>query len=305
MRDVQLHIGTFTPSLVIHLARTTGLLRRVGLDVRETPVVSSPAQFRSLEAGKYDLVMTNPDNVLAYRFLSNNPLGRNLPVEILGAVDRGFGLSLCFAPDISGVDDIGSRPVGVDVALSGFAFVAYELLARAGLTPGSYSVEALGSTPRRTSALIAGDCAATVLGASNELRAQSAGCTVFSTVTDIGPYLGTIIAAMATEESSTTDTRARFVDVIRDACAMVLAGDLEAEVIDAATTVLGLSEPEAEAHYASILNPATGLVADGMVDIASISTVIDLRRKHMPTPELDLIMNSLDQVIHARSLSSQ
>ena len=30
--------------------------------------------------------MTSPDNVLAYRFLSANPLGRNLPVEVLAGI---------------------------------------------------------------------------------------------------------------------------------------------------------------------------------------------------------------------------
>jgi hypothetical protein len=304
MRDAQLHVGTFTPSLVIDVARNSGALRRAGLDVRESLVASSPAQFRSIEAGEFDVAMTSPDNVLAYRFLSNNPLGRNLPVEIIGAVDRGLGLSLCLAPDVSGIGDIGDRPVGVDVPLSGFAFVAYELLDQAGLGPGSYSVEALGSTPRRASALIAAECAATVLNASNELRAQSGGCTILSAVTDIGPYLGTVIAAMATDDTGIIDKRVRFVDAIQETSAAVLAGGLETETIDAAMTILGLSEPEAEAHYACLLNPATGLVADGRVDIASISTLLELRDRHMPTPELATIMGSLDTFIAARVLGN-
>jgi hypothetical protein len=304
MQDTQLHVGTFTPSLVIDLARSSGALRRAGLEVRESPVPSSPAQFRSIEAGEFDLAMTSPDNVLAYRFLSNNPLGRNLPVEIIGAVDRGLGLSLCLAPDVSGIGEIGYRPVGVDVPLSGFAFVAYELLDQAGLGPGNYSVEALGSTPRRASALIAAECAATVLNASNELRAQSGGCTILSAVTDIGPYLGTVIAAMTTNDTGITDTRVRFVDAIQETCATVVGGGLEAETIEAAMIILGLSEAEAEAHYACLLNPATGLVADGLVDIASVSTLLELRDRHMPTPELATIMGSLDTVITARVLGS-
>jgi ABC-type nitrate/sulfonate/bicarbonate transport system substrate-binding protein len=93
----RLRIGTFTPSLLIDLARSTGRLDRAGLEVVEAPVPSSPAQFRSLESGEFDVVMTSPDNVLAYRFLSANPLGHNLPVEILAGLDRGLGLSLWLA----------------------------------------------------------------------------------------------------------------------------------------------------------------------------------------------------------------
>jgi hypothetical protein len=66
---VQIHIGTFTRSLLIQIARVTGSLQRAGLEVKESLVASSPAQFKSLEAGEFDLVMTSPDNALAYRFL--------------------------------------------------------------------------------------------------------------------------------------------------------------------------------------------------------------------------------------------
>ena len=301
MRDIQLHLGTFTPSLVLHLARSSGALRRAGIDVKESAVASSPGQFLSLEAGEFDLVMTSPDNVLAYRFLSKNPLGRNLSVEMIGAVDRGLGLSLCLTPSVTEVSDIKGKPVGVDVPKSGFAFVAYSLLDKAGLSPGDYSVKELGSTPRRASALIAGDCTATVLNAGNELRAQGTGCTVLSTVTDIGPYLGTVVAAMTTSDPVVNETRRRFVDALLETVEGILAGEHQSEVIDSAMALLGLSDAEAEAHYACVLNPATGLVSDGIVDLASISTLLDLRRTYMPAPELATIASSLDTVVTGRA----
>ena len=86
---------------------------------------------------------------------------------------QGLGLSLCLAPSIKGTDDLRGQIVGVDVAQSGFAFVAFELLKRAGLNDGDYEIAALGSTPRRATALINNECAATILNAGNELRAQS------------------------------------------------------------------------------------------------------------------------------------
>ena len=149
MHPATLHVGTFTRSLLLDLARSTGRLERAGLDVRETQVVSSPAQFAALEAGELDIVMTSPDNVLAYRFLTQNPLGHNLPVEIVAAIDRGLGLSLCVAPSVADVAAVRGGSVAVDVPESGFAFVAFALLDAAGLEPGDYTVESLGSTPSR------------------------------------------------------------------------------------------------------------------------------------------------------------
>lgn len=303
MRDIQLHLGTFTPSLVLHLASKIGALQRTGLEVKESAVSSSPGQFRSLEAGEFDLVMTSPDNVLAYRFLAKNPLGRNLSVEMIGAVDRGLGLSLCLAPSIAEVSDLKGETVGVDVPESGFAFVAYSLLDKAGLRPEDYSVKALGSTPRRASALIAGDCTATILNAGNELRARGAGCTVFSAVTDIGPYLGTVVAAMTTDDPAVNEARRRFVDALLETVEGILTGKLQSELIDAAMSLLGLSDAEAQAHYECVLNPATGLVSDGIVDLASISTLLELRRTYMPAAELATIASSLDTVVTGRAAS--
>lgn len=304
MHEVQLHVGTFTPSLVIHLAQESGAFRRVGIDVRESSVSSSPGQFRSLEAGEFDVAMTSPDNVLAYRFLALNPLGRNLSVEILGAVDRGLGLSLCLSPSISAVGEVEGKTVGVDVPQSGFAFVAYALLDKAGLHPGNYTVEALGSTPRRAAALIEGNCVATVLNAGNELRAQGAGCTILSTVTDIGPYLGTVVAAMTSDDPALNEARARFVDALRETINEILAGEHHSAAVDAAMSLLGLNSAEAEAHYECLLKPQTGLVDDGKVDLASIETLLELRRTYLPAPELATIADSLTTVVTARALAA-
>ena len=288
----ELSIGTFTPSLLLDIARSTGRLERAGLDVTETLVPSSPAQFRSLEAGEFDVVMTSPDNVLAYRFLNANPLGRNLPVEILAGIDRGLGLSLCLAPSVTDVADVRDRVVGVDVPQSGFAFVAFALLEHAGLNREDYAVESLGSTPRRAEALTAGSCAATVLNAGNELRAGAAGCRVVSTVTEIGPYLGTVMAALPTDDPKAVDRRKRLAEAVIDTAADIVTGRLAREVVEAAGRLLGLGDREAAAHHEVLLDRRHGLIADGQVDEASINTLIDLRRRHSPSPDLDTVASA-------------
>ena len=304
MTRARLRIGTFTPSLLIDLARSTGRLDRADLEVTEIPVPSSPAQFRSLEAGEFDVVMTSPDNVLAYRFLSANPLGRNLPVEILAGIDRGLGLSLCLAPSVTDVADVRDRVVGVDVPQSGFAFVAFALLERAGLGPDDYEVASLGSTPRRAEALTAGTCAATVLNAGNELRAGASGCHVTSTVADIGPYLGTVMAALPADDDTVTDPRNRLVEAVIETADDIVAGGLQREVLEAAGRLLGLADPEARAHLECLLDRTHGLITDGRVDEASINTLIDLRRRHSPSPDLDVVAAEWPTMVTAAALGT-
>jgi ABC-type nitrate/sulfonate/bicarbonate transport system substrate-binding protein len=297
MRDVQIKIGTFTRPVLVEVARRDGSLERAGLDVVETSVTSSPAQFQSLEAGDHELIFTSPDNVIAYRFVSDNPLGRTLSVEIVGALDRGLGLSLCLGPSITSVAELRGRVVGVDVPQSGFAFVAYELLRRAGLTRDDYTVTALGSTPRRASALIAGECAATVLNAGNELRAAGAGCTVHSTVNDIGPYLGTVMAALVIDDPERIEVRDRFMKVMLETAQRIVAGERADAAIEAAKDLLDLTGTEAQAHYRCLLDPANGFIPTGRIDRASISTLLDLRRRYLPTTELDHVEDSLNGFI--------
>jgi hypothetical protein len=300
MTRVQLRIGTFTPSLLIDLARSTGRLDRADLDVTEIPVPSSPAQFRSLASGALDVVMTSPDNVLAYRFLSANPLGRNLPVEILAGIDRGLGLSLCLAPSVTDVADVRGRVVGVDVPQSGFALVAFALLERAGLSRGDYEVESLGSTPRRAAALTGGTCAATVLNAGNELRASALGCRVVSTVADIGPYLGTVMAALPSDDPTIAGPRTRLADVVIDTARdIVTTGHLRQQVVEASGRLLGLANRESLAHHECLLDRTHGLITDGEVDKASINTLIDLRRRHSPSAELDEVASAWPTMLMA------
>jgi ABC-type nitrate/sulfonate/bicarbonate transport system substrate-binding protein len=302
MAQVQLRIGTFTPSLLIDLARSTGRLDRAGLEVTETPVPSSPAQFRSLESGEFDVVMTSPDNVLAYRFLNANPLGRNLPVDVLAGIDRGLGLSLWLTPSVSDVADVRGRVVGVDVPQSGFAFVAFALLERAGLSPGDYEVESLGSTPRRAAALTEGTCAATVLNAGNELRARASGCHVVSTVADIGPYLGTVMAALPEDDPAIAGARIRLAEVVIDTAREIVTGRLRREVLEAAGRLLGLGEREAAAHHECLLDRTHGLITDGHVDEGSINTLIELRHRHSPSADLDTVASEWPTMVTAAAI---
>ena len=301
MSEVILRVGTFTPSVLIHVARGDGSLVRHGVEVVETAVPSSPGQFLSLESGDLDLALTSPDNVLAYRFLSHNPLGRHLPVVILGAIDRGLGLSLVLSPASGSAEDVRGGVVGVDVPGSGFAFVAYELLARAGIAPGEYSVEAIGSTPRRARALIAGDCAATVLNAGNELRALGAGCTNAGDVTRIGPYLGTVVAALASDDPLVDEARQRLIAALLETARAILDRRRDSQVVEAAMAMLDLNEAQAIWHLECMTSLPTGLVPDGLVDRPSLATVVELRRRYLATPELDDVLNSLDDLVDRRA----
>ena len=274
-------VGSFTPSVLLDVARVTGRLDQRDLEVSEVPVTSSPAQFRSLLDGELDVALTSPDNVLAYRFDPRNPLGQLADVHVVAALDRGMGLGLYGRPGTAAADLVGAR-VGVDVPTSGFALALYALAESVGVTREEYELVALGSTPRRLESLLAGDCAATMLNAGNELVAEQHGCVRLASAADqLSPYLGTVVAVAGTER---TDVARVLSDALLETAREIMADGLGEEAAASARRWLGLDDELAQRYVARLRDPREGLVPDGAVDRGALETLVRLRTTYLPSP---------------------
>ena len=272
-----LTLGSFTPSVLLRVARGTGALADAGLEVTETPVPSSPGQFSALLEGTLDAVLTSPDNVLAYRYSPTNPLRRTADARIVSAVDRGLGLALYAAGEPA---DLRGRTLGVDVPGSGFAFAMYALAESVGLARDDYQVVALGSTPKRLQALLRNECAATMLNAGNELHAEAAGYRALAAVSrTCAPYLGTVLAVVG---DAKLEPAGRLAAALARTAADIVAGRLDGPTEAEAAGALGLPAPLAGRYLARLKDPDEGLVPDGVVDLAAIRTIVDLRRRYRP-----------------------
>lgn len=285
MADV-LRLGVFSPSVALGVAKATGAVQRAGHVIEEVPATSSSQQFAALLAGELDAVLTSPDNVLAYRASAQNPLGEAVDVRVLAAVDRGLGLSLFTAPDVVGT---GAEPgaamrdgvLAVDVPTSGFAFVAYELLAREGLRIGlDYEVRALGTTPRRATALAAGDCTMTVLNAGADLRAEAVGCTRVARASSLGSYVGTVLAAAGPALDDRSTQLRDLTTVILATSQALVAGRLRDIAARVTAERLGLDGNGVGRYLSTLVDPREGLIPDGHLDDESVETLRWLRARH-------------------------
>lgn len=301
MHSIQL--GTFSPSVLLTVAAVTGTLAEAGLEVTEVPAKTSAHQFADLFDGRLDAAFTNPDNVLAYRCVAGNPLGRTGDVRVLGAVDRGLGLGLFTAPGVAEPAHCGR--LGVDVPGSGFAFIAFELLARAGLVRDTdYEVVSLGSTPKRAQALVEGKVDTTVLNAGNDLFAEARGAHRIASVTEIGPYAGTVLCATADGIAAHGDALATLLRVTSTVAWELAAGRHRDVALAAVTDRLGLTGPSAERHLAILTDPAQGLVPDARLTRDELDTVVYLRNRHSRSDTTVTAEEALDSGLVDTSLLS-
>jgi hypothetical protein len=152
----------------------------------------------------------------------------------------------------------------------------------------------LGSTPKRLDALLARRCDATMLNAGNELLAEQASCTCLASVADVcPPYLGTVLS-VAGDES--LEPAARLGMALRAAADEICSGALDEVSVDEASAGLGLPRPLAERYVARLKDPREGLVPDGLVDLPSLTTVVELRRRYLPSivGGIDILAEALD-----------
>lgn len=286
-----MRVGCFSPSVLLRVADRSGALARHAVEVEESSVPSSPDQFRALAEGRLDAALTSPDNVVAYRFVPDNPLRRLLDVRIVAGVDRGLGLGLYARPGSTSVTDLRGRVVAVDVASSGFAFALYEITARSGLAPGrDYELVELGATPRRLEALLDGRCDATMLNAGNDLRAVAAGLPRLALATEVArPYLGTVLAVVG----APSDEIRRLAAALADAAHELRSG-ATAALAEELARALGLDGDLATRYVGQLTDPDQGVVADG--DVEGLATVVELRRRHRPcvVAGVDVLARALD-----------
>jgi ABC-type nitrate/sulfonate/bicarbonate transport system substrate-binding protein len=277
---VDLVVGTFTPSVLLGVAARTGRLEALGLDVREVAVTSSPAQFRSLLAGELDVALTSPDNVVAYRFDPGNPLGQLADVRIVATLDRGMGLGLYARPGLSPEQASSEWVFGVDVPSSGFALALFALAEQRGIPRSAVRVAALGSTPNRLRALLAGECDATMLNAGNELAAEAAGCSRLGDVTEVAaPYVGTVVCVAGEHRLGAGRALA---EALHLATQDLLAGRVDDLAAGLAAERLGLDPTLARRYVAKLKDPAHGLVRTPGSDLEGLASVVALRQRYLP-----------------------
>ncbi|MFM1918206.1 MAG: hypothetical protein RJB01_1721 [Actinomycetota bacterium] len=268
---ISVHLGQFSGSPVIAAAEHLGLDAQYGLKLTTSRVMSSPAQFQSLNTGEIDVAITSPDNVLLYGTTAKNPLETELPIRMIRAIDRGLGLALFTTADFTETSDIPGSAIAVDVVKSGFALLLFTMLADLGISRDQVDFPELGATPKRLTAVLAGEADGTILNAESRIGAQEAGLKQWRTSRDISAhYLGTVLAVRRTFDP---DTEQRLVGLWNETTTWLLtAPDTDVR------TALQNAGLGSAAYLELLRNPDFGLLDDPAVQREDLDELCRIRQ---------------------------
>jgi ABC-type nitrate/sulfonate/bicarbonate transport system substrate-binding protein len=251
----------------------------IAVSVEGTP--NSVSQMTGLAQDKFDIAMTAVDNIVAYvEGQGEAPIGAQPEFTAFMGSDNGF-LSLVTSPTLKTLSDIKGKTLSVDAMTTGYAFVLFDLLRRAGIERGDCEIVRVGGMTQRYQSLVAGREDGTLLSAPWNLIAQSNGLAeLVKAHAVIGPYQGNVAAAKRSWIKAHRSKAEAYVHGYRQAIDWLYQPANKSEAIKVLRRNLpDMSAAVAEGSYRELLDPEHGFFRGCRIDLDGLKCVLDLRSR--------------------------
>ena len=266
----------------IWVAQEKGLFAKNGLEVKITPTPSSAFQLTNLIDGKFDIVMTAIDNLIAYREGQGEVprLGPDLFAFMGG--DNGF-LRLVTVPEVRNYRELHGKALSVDALTTGYAFVLFEILARNRMQKDrDYTVVTAGGALQRFQALMEKKHAGTLLLSPFEVQAEAKGFNRLANAIDVlGRYQGMVGGARKSWAEQNRDAVVGYIRAYSDAVDWLYDPTNRDEALAIFMKNLpGASAQGALTAYGILLGSTEGFQRKARIDMEGVKTVLALRSKY-------------------------
>lgn len=277
---IPLSIGIFpcTQVLPLYFGVESGLFEQAGLRVTLPDVSGARNQMERLAVtGEFDLIQTAFDNVLS---LSTGAF-EDIPPYPTRVVSGGDGAFLTLVGSPEAVRPGGGMRLGVDSPVSGYAFVAFEVLEALGLPEGDYRLVSCGGGRERARTLREGGADVVVSYPPHDGLLVEDG---FQVVARAGermnrPYQGYVIAALDSWLSDNAEAAGAFHNVFPEAMEQCLHSGNRRNSATILARELGLPAAFAQSHLESMLADPHGFDPRASIDPAALEGTIALREK--------------------------
>jgi ABC-type nitrate/sulfonate/bicarbonate transport system substrate-binding protein len=291
MAEDLIRIGTFNKDAAILAAEQGGFLKAENIRVELNIVTDSPTLMRNLIGGRYDLILNNADNVIAWAEGQGADPGPNDFVIFLGG-HQGFKQKLVAVSSVNGFADLKGKVLAVDAPTTGFAIVMISILKKHGLELNrDYTFKMFGNTTKRADALARGEASAGMMGMTDD-EIENRGLKVLARAEDYVAHYARGLGATRREwANANEDLLVRFIRAMARATDWVMDGENREEVVKLLVPENKNSRAHADEAYEETISSRFGLTPRGRIDIEGIRAVLELReaaglmKPPIPKPE--------------------
>jgi ABC-type nitrate/sulfonate/bicarbonate transport system substrate-binding protein len=254
-------------------------------------VTDSPTLLRNLISGKYDLILNNADNVIAWAEGQGADPEPNDFVIFLGG-SQGLKQKLVVLSSVNDFSDLKGKVLAVDAPTTGFAIVMIYILKKHGLELNrDYSLKSFGNSTMRAEALGRGEAWGAMMNLSDD-EIQKRGFKVLARSEDHVPRYARGLGATRREwAEANEELLIRFIRAMVRATDWVMHRKNKEEVIKLLLPGNKNSQARAEKKYEEDISPRFGFTPRGRIDMEGIRTVLRLRetaglmKPPLPKPE--------------------
>ena len=305
MAEDVIQIGLFNKDPAIIAADAKGFFNKESIRIQIDTVTDSPTLLRNLISGKYDLIMNNADNVIAWAEGQGEDPQKNDFVIFLGG-SRGVNQKLIVGSGINDYGDLKGTIFAVDAPTTGYAIVGVYILKKHGLELSKdYTFKAFGNTTKRAEAMSRGEASAAMMSLADD-EIQKRGFKVLAKAEDyVQHYARGLGATRRDWANKNEDLLVRFTRAMIRATDWVTESNHKDEVIAMLMPENRNNKPRAAAMYEESISPRFGFSPRSQIDMDGIQSVLQLReiaglmKPPLPKPE-----KYVDERFYKKALAS-
>jgi len=305
MAEDALQVGTFNRGAVDVIATEKGFFKNEDIKVDMNLVGGSVELMRNFISGKYDLIHTNADNVIAWAEGQGEDPQPNDFVIFIGG-NSGLNQRLVVLPTINGFGDLKGKVLAVDDPRTGYTSVLAHILKQNGLTLNTdYTLKAFGNTSRRVQAMTKGEAFGALINLPEE-DLKKTGFKVLARSEDYIPMYARGVGAARRDWATQNEALlVRYVRALVRTTNWIFDPKNEEEAIKFLLPVNRNSASRAKEMYQDVVDPKLGFTPGSRIDLEGIRVVIQLREViGLMKPPLPSPQKYVDERFYKKAITS-
>ncbi|MGB0571161.1 MAG: ABC transporter substrate-binding protein [Alphaproteobacteria bacterium] len=288
MRTLTINVFPGAINVPLWAGSKAGFFAKRGLELEIILTPNSIEQLTSIAAGKFDLMLTSIDNIIAYKEGQGEvPAEGDIDLFAFMGSDDAF-LRFVVQEDIKSFADLPGKILTADALTTGFAFVLRRMLALNGVDENDIEWMSTGGVLQRWQAMMEHpEQKGTLQVTPFEIMGASKGHHVLARAADVlDSYQGIVGGARVAWARENAEDLSGFIAGWLESVNWLYDPANRQAALDAiAENMPQMPEAVAAGALDVFFDPKTGMRRDGAFDMPGIATVLDLRREFGPAPD--------------------